>query len=208
MQSDSHLGHGIKRRAKQVIAQHRAAHHAADQRAEVKPDAHHNRRAVGRRERRAQLLHLDGQAREGARVLLLRAALAGDAARGGDVGVPGEARVIAGARAADAVRTRKTNAWNQMKSQPLDLARPGKHKVEKERAYTHPTVSILFTLNRATSSSKRVKRSCRKLHGKGEWAKSSTIHQMTQENRSIKRWHARGMRGPRQTFILHVWREG
>jgi len=59
----------------------------------VQPDAHGDRAAVGRSERSAQLLHLERQAREGLRVLLQRAALAGDASRGRDVGVPGQGQI-------------------------------------------------------------------------------------------------------------------
>ena len=88
----THLRHGVHWRPEQVVAQHGAARQAADQRAAVQPDAHDDLRAVGRRERRAQLLHLEGEAREGARVLFQRAALAGDAACSRDVGVPGEGR--------------------------------------------------------------------------------------------------------------------
>ena len=85
-----HLIHGIQRRSEEVVADHVAAHDAADNGAAVKPNSHDDRRAVRRLERRAQLLHLQGEAGEGQSVLLQRPVHAGNAARRRDEGVPGE----------------------------------------------------------------------------------------------------------------------
>ena len=64
----------------------------------MKPDAHDDLGAVGRRESGTQLLHLEGQEGERLRVLLQSATLAGNAARGRDVGVPGSGESVSASR--------------------------------------------------------------------------------------------------------------
>jgi len=65
-----------------------AADDPADDGAAMQADAHHDRASVGGLERRAQLLHLHGKARDVDGVLLKRLGLARDAARRRDEGVP------------------------------------------------------------------------------------------------------------------------